>query len=279
MNEEPYPIPTAPQKMKVTPEMAADWLENRNAQAQRRLSEHIASKYAKIMAAGRWPLTHQAIGFDYDGWLIDGQHRLRAVVISGVAIEMWVIPDCDPATFSVLDNGHKRQAGQLIKHPGAKTIAAAARILAVVAEHTQAATNTQGGVYDGSLPTDLIVETAGRWPELATYAMPVDACYRNAKINKPMHLAILAMAARTKYAERIGSWLDGIEHGAALEGGDPRLLLRNRYIKDAPLLNGGSSRNLSYNLIVKAWNAHARHQTLGVLKILDSEGVINVVTR
>jgi hypothetical protein len=36
------------------------------------------------MVEGRFQVTHQGIGFDEDGQLTDGQHRLQGIVNSGV---------------------------------------------------------------------------------------------------------------------------------------------------------------------------------------------------
>lgn len=271
----PYPIPTKPTRMKVTPEIAADWLENRNTQAQRRLSEYIAKKYAEIMAAGRWLLTHQGVAFDSDGFLIDGQHRLRAVVLSGVTVEMFVTPDCDAATFAVLDNGHKRRASQLVHARNAAVIAAAARILAVVSGAVTPDPHTQGGIYDGTMTTDLILEAVDSWPELPNLSAGVVQVYKYAKINQPVHLAVVAQASRSIYRDRLSQWFEGLTSGENLHGNDPRLLLRNRFLRDGRVL--AHSRSQAYNLVAKAWNAHALNKPMGVLKVAEAEDVVRIV--
>jgi len=40
-------------------------------------------KLAGMMTRGEWLLTHQGIAFDVYGVLIDGQHRLEAIIIAG----------------------------------------------------------------------------------------------------------------------------------------------------------------------------------------------------
>lgn len=275
VNAEPHPIPDAPKRMKITPEVAADWLENRNLAANRSLSEHVAVKYAKAMKEGRWLFTHQGIAFDTEGWLIDGQHRLRAVVLSRATVEMFVVPDCDGATFAVLDGGYKRQAAHLIHAPGSRVVAATARILAIVTGES-VGIRVQDGIYDTQLPTDEVIRVAELWPELGELYPAVDACYRSGRVNRPMHLAVLAQAMRTRHRSKMSDWFDGLTEGAGLAANDPRLLLRNRFIRDSKQLN--SERGLTYNLIAKAWNAHATGRPLGVLKVTEAEGVINVAS-
>jgi hypothetical protein len=275
MTSDIHPIPAEPVRMKITPEIARDWLENRNAERQRRYSKYMAQKWADVMLSGRWKCTHQGLAFDWDGFLIDGQHRLGAVILTGLTVEMWVHPNCDPDTFDVLDQGYKRQASHLIRTPNAKAVAAAARILAVVTKAVPLSQNVEGGVYDGSLPTDVVLEVVELWPELGDYATPVANAYRYSKISMPMHLAIVVQASRTRYGDRLASWFDGLTNGVGLEGSDSRLHLRNRFVRDGRLL--AHQRNQCYNLIAKAWNAHAQQRPMGVLKTTEGEGVVRVV--
>lgn len=269
MNTDIAPLPAQAARVTITPEIANDWLENRNITAQRDLSDLIARRYAKSMADGRWLYTHQGIAFDTEGWLIDGQHRLRAVVLADTSVDMFVIPDCDSATFAVLDNGYKRQAAQMIHTPSSRVVAAAARVLASVT-----ALGPSGRAQD--VPTDVILATYKQWPELDAMSPHVESCYRGSKVTRSMHLAVLVQAFRTKCRDRIGPWFDGLTSGVDLGASDPRLHLRNRFLQDSQIL--AHQQNKSYILIVKAWNAHAKEKSMGVLKVTDSEAVPRVVS-
>lgn len=76
------------QTMTVTPELAASWLES-NTQ-NRSMSKVTVERYANDMKNGNWALNHQGIAFDSDGVLVDGQHRLQAVVKSSTQVKMAV---------------------------------------------------------------------------------------------------------------------------------------------------------------------------------------------
>ena len=73
----------------VSPNVAQAWLATRN-ELNRTISEGPVQKYAADMSDGRWTLTHQCIAFDSLGNLIDGQHRLSAVIQSGCTIKFAV---------------------------------------------------------------------------------------------------------------------------------------------------------------------------------------------
>ena len=85
----------------ITPEIATDILENHNPR-NRRVSEPTVEAYASDMKQGRWVLNHQGIAFDEEGNLIDGQHRLWAIVFANVSVEMMVTRDIP---VSELKNG------------------------------------------------------------------------------------------------------------------------------------------------------------------------------
>lgn len=106
----------------VTPELAQRWL-NCNTH-NRPLRNHHVAKLASAMKAGEWILTAEPIAFskpytDAQGnevreTLINGQHRLWAVIESGVSCEFTVWWGCDPEEFSVIDQGAQRTFGDVL---------------------------------------------------------------------------------------------------------------------------------------------------------------------
>lgn len=91
----------------VTPALAEAWLQaNEN---NRLLDQRKVDQYARDMAAGRWRQTNQGLGFGRDGKLYDGQHRLWAVVMSGVTIRTLVVRGMDPDARPTIDVGKQRR--------------------------------------------------------------------------------------------------------------------------------------------------------------------------
>jgi hypothetical protein len=90
----------------VTPEMAMKWLEGEAH--NRALRSSVVERYARDMKAGKWQLTHEAIAFDFNKVLIDGQHRLWAVIESKVPIRFMVARDVRPETRAVINSGLAR---------------------------------------------------------------------------------------------------------------------------------------------------------------------------
>jgi hypothetical protein len=110
----------------VTPELAAQW----HVTNPRPVRKTAVTRYARDMLAGKWQLSHQGIAFNKEGKLIDGQHRLRAIIQSGVTVPMSVTYDVDDNAFAVFDSGIKRSAADSLAIDGltpaiAKIISAA----------------------------------------------------------------------------------------------------------------------------------------------------------
>ena len=72
----------------VSPEVAQKLLENNKT--NRRISNQIVQTYLRDMESGRWMTSSTPISIGNDGQLKDGQHRLMAIVLSGLTIPMWV---------------------------------------------------------------------------------------------------------------------------------------------------------------------------------------------
>ena len=90
--------------MMVTPEMANKMLsENPN---NRNIRQSGIDKTVNAILTKKWRCTHQGIAFDKDGKLIDGQHRLKSIIRTGIAIPMMVSTGCD--RDAPIDVGVKR---------------------------------------------------------------------------------------------------------------------------------------------------------------------------
>ncbi|WP_129307972.1 hypothetical protein [Streptomyces sp. L2] len=259
----------------VTPAMAKSWLEHRNLERNRRYSSTIEAKYAAEMRAGLWKTTHQGIAFDHDGFLLDGQHRLGAIVRLNQPIQLDIRVDCDPDTFDVLDTGHKRTAHQMLgSQAHAKVVSAAARFLGAL-DGTIRTGHIRSGVFAVSPSSAEVLAVVEAWPELGTHAASAVFCRSKGQILAAPHLAVLSQAARTRYADKIPMWLDGLAYGENLTGADPRLHLRNRMASERAALN--RQQPTAYTLIVKAWNAHAQGASMGVLRVRAEEAIPSVI--
>lgn len=105
----------------ITPDSARIYLAfNEKNRTVREKDVHV---YASDMRSGHWMLTHQGIAFDETGELIDGQHRLLAVIKSGATVKMTVSRGYSARMLNgvglfakdVIDRGRGRNTGDQLQ--------------------------------------------------------------------------------------------------------------------------------------------------------------------
>lgn len=109
--------------IRVTPRIAQKLLD-RNTDNPRRLYQPDVNRYASDMANGRWSSANgvEPIKLSRSGKLINGQHRLTAIVQSGITVDMWLETGLDDEAARHLDQGRVRSHADLarISHPDSK---------------------------------------------------------------------------------------------------------------------------------------------------------------
>jgi len=123
----------------ITPKQAEKYLQFNTS--NRSLRKKLVSQYARDMANGKWKLTHQGVAFNCDGTLLDGQHRLMAIVESGVAVQMLVARGVDTSNQLVMDDHAKRSAGDAL------TLARGERVTTNEVAIVRAAIELQGKAF------------------------------------------------------------------------------------------------------------------------------------
>lgn len=260
-----YRLPSRPMLLEITPEMASDWLSYRTYDANRRPSKVRVQRLIDDMKAGNWRETHQGIAFDTEGYQIDGRHRLTAVANSGIAVTMWVFPDQARDTFDVIDTGYGRAAAQFLPSAQPTLAAGCVRyISAVIDPDTQS-------VYRRKMTLHESMETHRQWPEIETWVTGVNRVRGMVAVTPSPLLAVVAMGERGGAPKAvIAEFLEGLKLGAIGDARDPRLLLRNRFIRDGRVLSGASGKAHAYALLVKGFNAYVKGERPS--RLIYSEG-------
>lgn len=101
----------------VTPLLARNWLENFNNPYNRKIHEQRVKDYTNRITKGEW-MIGDALKFDNNGILIDGQHRLSAVIQANKPTQFLVLKGFDPNTTQVLDRGMLRTLGHVAQLAG-----------------------------------------------------------------------------------------------------------------------------------------------------------------
>ena len=113
---------------KITPQVATEMLMT-SIKEQRKIKWSVVHAYARDMKAGLWRKNAEHIHFNSKGQLVNGQHRLQAIIESGVTVDLYVIYDVESSLFDV---GYKRTMGDQLRIDGKEipvTASAAAKIV------------------------------------------------------------------------------------------------------------------------------------------------------
>src|SRR5262245_47463552 len=129
----------------VTPEMAMEWVTGKTH--NRGIHQHHVRKFERLLQAGDFKLTPQGIIISTDGRLIDGQHRLLAIINTGIAVNMVVTYGWYESVQANIDQGLIRTAVDIwnIRNPDSPSTAyrmAAARRMVMGTRARQASSIT-----------------------------------------------------------------------------------------------------------------------------------------
>jgi hypothetical protein len=247
--------------MEITPNIAADMLEQNTA--NRPLSEKHAKKLAREMELGRWQYNGDAIRFTKAGKLIDGQHRLAAVILSGTTITTLVVEDLDDEVFSTIDANKPRSGSDTLAHAGvanASLISAALKVVHLV--------SSGRGDYIGKwqFTNADVQELYDEHPAIVASAYIA----RRQKICSGSVMAGLHYLFAQIDPEEADRFVNDVQSGSNLSDGDGVYHFRERVMQNIymrrPLTN-----NYVAALAIKAWNARRTGRRVGMLRYLESE--------
>lgn len=244
----------------VTPELAELWL-TRNSH-NRNLRERQAQLYATDMLAGDWKWTGETVKFAADGALLDGQHRLRAVVIAGITVRFLVVRGLAPEAQEDVDRGIPRKFYDVLALRGEHDASA---LGAVVRRVHQWKAGIRRNLESGKGATVAqMLRTLDQHPEIRDVVRRA----RSVASHCDMPASVIGIAM----------WLfDDIDpddsdffftrlaDGQGLVKGDPIYELR-RTLQSSKDVRGERSQTYMLAVTIKAWNAYRNGDTVGLYR-------------
>lgn len=263
----------------ITPDRAVELLQANKS--NRPLSKAMVRAFAEAMGRGDWQVTHQGIAIDTNGVLVDGQHRLAAVVEAGVPVEMTVFTDVPPDTFDVLDTGKRRNAADVLAIEGEKSTHQLASMIRTVWLYD----NKPEGAWSGrgaAVTNHQILETLADNPAIREFVVVGDQIAAETGMIKSAAGAASFLVERANGRAKLEPWYEGVIDGAGLAKTDPRLRFRNLMMRMARVQAGQVQRRRDTRehvvLYVKAFNAWAAGETLPQLRYTAREPLPGIAT-
>jgi len=100
--------------VEVTPELATRWLEETNSHNRNLKPKHV-TRLARAMERGEFHFVGDFIRFSKSGKLLDGQHRLTAIVRSGTTQPMMILEGLPEDAQQYMDANSLRSNGDQVK--------------------------------------------------------------------------------------------------------------------------------------------------------------------
>lgn len=252
----------------VTPAQAAEWL-NAN-ESNRPLRRAKVQAFARDMIAGSWRVTTETVKFDRNGKLVDGQHRLTALVVADMPVRMHVARGVDAGIQKVIDSGTARTAGDTLKFMGVRNwtnLAALAR-LAIGVEQ-------QGG-YNNFGKAAVTHTEIEKWVEQNSGADDFVSMWSGLIRRIPVLVPSIGVYAAWEMHKLDAQVATNFFHALTLDApaaydGDPALALFRRF-SQAAAMREAISRMGQLSMLYRAWNARAKGDQLIRIQLHNRHG-------
>lgn len=250
-----FAIPTR-KKIRLTPRIATILLEANGS--NRPVVQARVNSYARQMAADQWRYNpaDTAIAVDWNGDLLNGQHRLWAVIDSGAAIYVDLVTGVDPSLFAVMDTGKARSGADVLSISGQSNAVQLTAMLAWQWRYDTAHDKENNGIrmnYAANPTNAQLVEILKAHPKMGQYALSFSGM-------RPKSLLSPSVAGWVRYHLLSIDAVSGAEFwemlalGANLPEDHPVAVLRNALMAKMSTPRSKQHYAHTIGLVFKAWN-------------------------
>lgn len=223
----------------------------------RYLSRPYVDRLAGAMERGEWSLNGEAIKTDLEDKVFDGQHRLEAILRSGVRIVTVVVHGLDPRSVETVDMGRRRTLADIL---ALREENSAHRLASGVVFYWRYrnTTLTTRGISGRKWPTPQqsldLLETK---PDIREGILWSDHVYRHIKLSPSVALGMFQAFADVDLDHTL-KFYDSLAHDRELPADDPRTVFRRQVASEweaQARTHTRPWREREAAWMVKAWNA------------------------
>jgi hypothetical protein len=245
----------------ITPEIAASYLAT--SLGNRDIQEAWVAKLAAEIKSGEYTITHQGVAFDKDGHLVDGHHRLLAIIRAGVPAHMLVARGVPPESFRNIDNNRPRSHWDALKldgRDGSLTHVAVARMMLCDFGGRGRRDPHRSELFAFYDKHHAAIDFAIQGPRDAS-------SFCNAPVRAP-----IARAWYTADRERLRQFRDQLSTGMIAGEADSAIaILRNAFIASRASPRNREGRWIAYAKTESALKAFLDHRPLKLLREASAE--------
>lgn len=256
--------------VRVTPELAQHWLSFNSG--NREVTQAKIDQYRADMECGYWLENGETIRFAY-GKLLDGQHRLMALVLAGVTVRMIVVHGVDSEAQATMDTGRSRTPRDIIsiEREGRDGKWESATLGSAL--HTIIAYESGLAIYSARKYTNREVRNY-----YLEHSSSLEGTIRRVagyprKFPLLPHARIVAAhyLLSRKDAEAADTFFDRLLNGDNLSKTSPMYVLRTRLDSDRMEKKTRTAYE-HFHYLIKAWNAYRNGKTLSRTALYPKPG-------
>lgn len=221
-----------------------------------------------------WRFNHQGIAFNEHGELIDGQHRLEAIVRAdkiapGIEVPLMITWNLPVISDEKIDLARRRNTGTFLAKDGYGASSRLNTILKLLYLYDTANFDEPiNKAHWGQIPNLAQIRAS-----LEAHPMAEDACAIGGSLQTFVTASAAGAAwviAREKYPEEMNmEFVAGVKSGANLDIGDPRLALRN-WAVNRKTLGRKAVAPLHMAAYLKAFSAYRQNKHMSTLVFKES---------
>lgn len=233
----------------LTPVLAELLLE-RNAD-NRNLRQRAVDTYVTDIKNGDWALNGESIKVSIEGFLNDGQHRCRAVVEAGRAIQTVILFGVERETRMTVDQGAVRTAGNYLAMAGHENSNNIAAVASLIWQHETFGIGNNPGKHK---PTKVqVAQTAEAHPGVGDSIRAIPSSARVGRSRSVLAFCHYLLSRRSK--SHADSFFLRLVLGDGLTRKDPIYHCRERLLSPNRMTAAEK-----VEVILRTWNAHRKGQ-------------------
>jgi hypothetical protein len=229
------------------------------------------------LKSGNWNLGPDAIAFDLNGKLINGQHRLLACIETGISFESNVMFGLDPIAYNTIDTGVKRSGGDALSAIGTNQPMLKSAIIKMLLEYKKGK-SIVNGTNESSKKLKITNQHIVDFYEKYGHKVEDAASIGQYVYTAPNHLFSSSVLGLFAYIfseidiDDCKHFFEMFRLGEGLSKGNPVHTLRTYLINDANATKKYTKR-AKYTMVIESWNAFRTSKKITKFKV-SSEGTL-----
>lgn len=242
---------------KITPAYARELLDGQAD--NRNIRPRLVGKIASDILEGRWQTNGESIVLDENGKLLDGQHRLSAIVKANKAVSAVVVSGIPAAHKSTIDTGSARTPGDFLRMAGFKNhthLAGVARIVWTYRNGCFPENQSSDEIPSSQKIIEIAEEIAADFELVYGF---IASAYNTGqgKLVAPSWMEFLCLIVQDHHRDIAIDFVEKIYTGANVTAKMPAYHLRNTFLKN---MDSGIffTTKEKWSLLIRAWNLHEK---------------------